>query len=83
MSNPRSLVESVTDRVVHVASLVPVAPARAFACFTSPDLLTTWLTAAAEVQAEVGGRYELFWTRAIARSTARSVAASPPRSQTS
>lgn len=61
MSSPRSLVESVTDRVVHVAALVPVAPARAFAYFTSPDLLTTWLTAAAEVGAVVGGRYEPFW----------------------
>ncbi len=54
-------VESVTDRVVHVAAFVPVAPARAFAYFTSPDLLTTWLTTVAEVEAVVGGRYELFW----------------------
>lgn len=61
MSSPRSLVEPVDDRVVHVAALVPVPPARAFAYFTSPDLLTTWLTTVAEVEAEVGGRYELFW----------------------
>jgi uncharacterized protein YndB with AHSA1/START domain len=54
-------VESVTDRVVHVTAFVPVAPARAFAYFTSPDLLTTWLTADAEVEPEVGGMYELFW----------------------
>ena len=61
MSSPRSLVEPVDDRVGHVAALLPVAPARAFAYVTSPDLLTTWLTTAAEVEAEVGGRYELFW----------------------
>jgi len=60
VSSHRSLVEPADDRVVHVAALLPVAPARAFADFTSPDLLTTWLTAAAEVEAEVGGRYELF-----------------------
>ena len=61
MSSHRSLVEPVDDSVVHVAALVPVAPARPFADFASPDFLTTWLTAAAEVEAEVSGRYELFW----------------------
>ena len=64
MSSPRSLVEPVTDRVVHVTALVQVSPARAFAYFTWPDLLTTWLTTTtttADVDPEVGGRYELFW----------------------
>ena len=51
----------MTDRVVHVTAVVLVPTARAFAYFTLPDLLTTWLTAAAEVEPEVGGMYELFW----------------------
>jgi uncharacterized protein YndB with AHSA1/START domain len=51
----------VIDRVVHVTAIVPVSAARAFAYFTRADLLTTWLTAAAEVEPAVGGKYELFW----------------------
>lgn len=61
MSDLRSLVDPVTDRVLHLTALLPVGPARAFAYFTSPELLTQWLTAAAQVECEVGGTFELFW----------------------
>lgn len=61
MGDPRRVVEPVPDRVVRVTAVVPVSPTRAFAYFTRADLLTTWLTAAAEVEPEVGGKYELFW----------------------
>jgi len=38
-----------------------VRPARAFEYFTRADLLTAWLTAVAEVEPKIGGKYELFW----------------------
>lgn len=37
------------------------SPREAFAYFIRPELLTAWLTPAAEVDPRVGGRYELFW----------------------
>jgi uncharacterized protein YndB with AHSA1/START domain len=61
MNESRDLVGPVTDRVVHVTTLLAVPPARAFEYFTRTDLLTAWLTAAAEVEPRVGGKYELFW----------------------
>ncbi|MEX2326592.1 MAG: SRPBCC domain-containing protein, partial [Pseudomonadales bacterium] len=61
MNHTRSLIEPVTDHVIHVAAFVAVQPARAFEYFTNADLLTTWLTAAAEVEPKIGGKYELFW----------------------
>jgi uncharacterized protein YndB with AHSA1/START domain len=57
----RSVIEPVTDRVIHVTAQVSVQPARAFEYFTKADLLTAWLTAAAEVEPKIGGKYELFW----------------------
>jgi len=57
----RSPVAPAVDRVIHVSGLVAVPPASAFAYFTSPTLLTQWLTAAADVEERVGGKYELFW----------------------
>jgi len=61
MNSTRSLIDSVTDNVIHINVLVPVQPSRAFEYFTKTELLTTWLTAASEVQPEVGGKFELFW----------------------
>ncbi|HWP02874.1 MAG TPA: SRPBCC domain-containing protein [Gemmatimonadaceae bacterium] len=61
MNQPRDLVAQVTDRVIHVTVLLRVGPALAFQYFTKPDLLTTWLTAEADVEPKVGGKYELFW----------------------
>lgn len=57
----RSLVEPVTDHVIHLTALVSVEPSRAFEYFTSSELLQVWLTFEADVEPEVGGRYELFW----------------------
>lgn len=61
MNHSRSLIAPVTDRVIHVEALLPVRPARACEYFTRADLLTAWLTAAADVEPKVGGKYELFW----------------------
>lgn len=61
MNESRDLVAPVTDRLIHVTTLLAVQPARAFEYFTRADLLTAWLTAAAEVEPTVGGKYELFW----------------------
>lgn len=61
MQESRSPIAPVADRVIHVAALVAAPPGAAFAYFIKPALLTQWLTAAAEVEERVGGRYELFW----------------------
>lgn len=61
MSDQRSLVDPVDDRVLRLTAVVSVGPARAFAYFTRPELLTQWLAAVAEVSSEVGGAYEVFW----------------------
>lgn len=61
MNHNRSVIAPVTDRVIHATALVSVRPARAFEYFTKVDLLTAWLTTAAEVEPKVGGKYELFW----------------------
>ena len=51
----------VTDRVVVVSASLPVPPERAFRYFTENELLESWLTAVADVEARPGGKYELFW----------------------
>lgn len=61
MNQSRSVIAPVSDRVIHVNRLLAVSPARAFEYFTSAELLVGWLTAAAEVEPIVGGKYELFW----------------------
>lgn len=61
MSPARSPVAPATDKVIHVSAFVAVAPANAFAYFTSTALLQQWLTASADVEARVEGEYELFW----------------------
>ena len=57
----RSPVAPAADKVIHVSAFVAVSPARAFTYFTSNTLLQQWLTAVADVEAHVGGKYELFW----------------------
>ena len=49
------------DNVIHQSRTLPCSVTQAFACFTQNALLTRWLTADANVSAEVGGAYELFW----------------------
>lgn len=61
MAETRSLVEPVEDRIVTVSALLAVSPERAFDYFTTNALLEIWLTAEANVEARVGGPYELFW----------------------
>jgi len=61
MQAERSAVAPAVDSVIHISVQVAVPPARAFACFTDPALLTKWLTGAADIEQRVGGRYELFW----------------------
>ena len=57
----RSAVAPVTDRIVHVDAVVAVRPAEAFRHFAVASLLQGWLAPLAEVEARVGGKYELFW----------------------
>lgn len=61
MTPSRNPVLPVTDKVIHVSAFVPVSPARAWAYFTDNALLQSWLTASADVEPKVGGKYELFW----------------------
>ena len=61
MQEARSPVAPAVDKVIHVSALVAAPPAKSFAYFTSPTLLKQWLTAAADVEGRVGGKYELFW----------------------
>jgi uncharacterized protein YndB with AHSA1/START domain len=49
------------DKVIHLTARLGCDPHRAFEHFTVDEQLETWLTAAAEVEPAVGGRYELFW----------------------
>jgi uncharacterized protein YndB with AHSA1/START domain len=61
MQDTRSPIAPAVDKVIHISALVAAPPARAFAYFTKPTLLTQWLTAAADVEERAGGKYELFW----------------------
>lgn len=57
----RSAVGQVKDEVIHVSALLQASPDRTFAYFTDNALLSSWLTAAADVEPKVGGKYELYW----------------------
>jgi uncharacterized protein YndB with AHSA1/START domain len=61
MQDTRSPIAPAVDKVIHISALVAAPPAKAFAYFIKPALLTQWLTAAADVEERVGGKYELFW----------------------
>jgi uncharacterized protein YndB with AHSA1/START domain len=58
---PRSLVQPVSDRVVHVAAELALPPDAAWDLFTTQRGLESWLAPAAEVELRVGGRYALYW----------------------
>lgn len=49
------------NKVIHLEATLRCKPDTAYAHFVDPAFLTTWLTKAAEVEAKVGGKYELFW----------------------
>ncbi|MCG8456117.1 MAG: SRPBCC domain-containing protein [Holophagales bacterium] len=60
-TDPRSAVGQVTDKVIHISAFVPITPAEAYTYFTDNRRLQSWLTASADVEPKVGGKYELFW----------------------
>jgi uncharacterized protein YndB with AHSA1/START domain len=57
----RTTIAPVIDRVIYLTVFVPKTPAQAYAYFTENQLLQSWLTAVAEVEPKVGGKFELFW----------------------
>jgi len=58
---PRGLVEPAPDWIIQASVLLAVPPARAVDYFTDGRLIESWLTAVADVEPRVGGKYELFW----------------------
>jgi len=60
-SAQRSAIAPAPDKVIYVSSFVSVSPTKAFMHFMSKTLLQSWLTAVADVDPWVGGKYELFW----------------------
>lgn len=61
MSEARSTTGPAEDRVITASAFVPLPCEQAFFHFTKNELLEKWLTAAADVDPRVGGRYELYW----------------------
>jgi uncharacterized protein YndB with AHSA1/START domain len=61
---PRTAVDPVEDRVIHVTALLATTPERAFAYFTDVKLVRSWLAAEADIEPIIGGKYELFWNPA-------------------
>ena len=49
------------DRVIHARARLNCDAHLAFEMFTAGELLQSWLAPLAEVEATVGGKYELFW----------------------
>lgn len=50
-----------TDRIIHTSARLRCSAQRAFEMFTESRSLQSWLAPLAEVDAHVGGKYELFW----------------------
>jgi len=50
------------DKIITVATVLNLPADRCYDYFTESDLLTKWLAEKAEIELEVGGKYELFWT---------------------
>ncbi len=46
---------------IDIQVLIDKAPDKVYEAWVTPDLLERWLTRRANVQAKVGGAYELFW----------------------
>jgi uncharacterized protein YndB with AHSA1/START domain len=49
------------DKIIYQTATLPCDAARAFEMFTVNGELEKWLTARADVEARLGGKYELFW----------------------
>lgn len=52
------------DRVIHCTAELRCSQAEAYSHFVSNHLLQDWLTNVADVEAALGGKYELFWNPA-------------------
>lgn len=61
MSNTRSTIAPVADKIIHISRLFAMQPGEMFKYFTNKSCLQSWLATAAEVEPRVGGKYELFW----------------------
>lgn len=61
MSTNRSAVLQVSDEVIVKSAALAAAPESAFRLFSTPEGLESWLCARAQVEARIGGRFELFW----------------------
>ena len=53
--------EKRLEKVIHCSTRVKCPPEQAFKMFTDNKLLPSWLSNLAEIEAQVGGKYELFW----------------------
>jgi len=49
------------DKVIYHLTTLKCSPEKAFEMFTVNEHLERWLTESADVEAQVGGKYELFW----------------------
>lgn len=49
------------DKIIYQSIKLKCNPQKAFEMFTVNDHLEKWLTQEADVEPEVGGKYELFW----------------------
>ena len=49
------------DKIIVVTARLDIDSIRAFQLFTQGEDLEQWLTVKADVQSELGGKYELFW----------------------
>ncbi len=62
-SNSRKICvgSGIMDKIIYRSVRLKCNPAKAFEMFTVNKHLEKWLTQIADVEAKVGGKYELFW----------------------
>ncbi|UCE06909.1 MAG: SRPBCC domain-containing protein [bacterium] len=53
--------EGKMDKIIHLSVQLSINSTQAFKYFTDNKLLESWLVKVAEVEPQVGGKYELFW----------------------
>jgi uncharacterized protein YndB with AHSA1/START domain len=53
--------EEIMEQIIHQQIHLNCTPEKAFRQFTHSEHLERWLTGRAEVEARIGGKYELFW----------------------
>lgn len=57
----QSLKSKAMDKVIFLTTMLDCSPERAFEMFTVNRRLESWLAVKAEVEPQIGGKYELFW----------------------